>query len=487
MPADVKIKRERPKDPMILFQLLVNGDKRIKIKESEKEKYIQWKMLGGKKYQSSDKKYKVYYSNELQNYVVTERVSEATKEPSENNNIEYVKTKKAFCSECYQLHSPKDILYISQRRARVVCKNCKSLLYSCSKCNKLTLSDDFTRTKSGKDYCYDCSQNLISCARCSNFFEEEDQGSRWHQDLFYCSSCVQNIFKRCGKCGGEFYVEDMRIHRSTYYCIPCMDKVVVIKEYNFTPEKFNFHKLDWDNKLCLGLEIEVETNCSRSEDERWASKIMTYLKSIGLEKIFYIKHDGTVKGFELVSHPATLQYIHKNIPWFQILKWFRDRGFTSYKGGNCGLHVHLSKDFFTPLDVHKLRLFFATNKIFIYKFSKRFGYNDKYCQYESFDNFNEFLKNEKRQDGKYWAIRTRPGKKNTVELRVFRGTLSFPRFIASLQFCDALAHYVKMVSIISCQKKSSWVNFTQWCTKTNEYQHFIKYISNIEELNKTEV
>ena len=72
-------------------------------------------------------------------------------------------------------------------------------------------------------------------------------------------------------------------------------------------------------------------------------------------------------------------------------------------------------------------------------------------------------------------------------MRIFRGTLNSDRFLATLQFCDALAHYSKEVSIMSIRSRLSWNSFLMWSKKTCRYNHFINYINNVENLKLKEI
>ena len=65
--------------------------------------------------------------------------------------------------------------------------------------------------------------------------------------------------------------------------------------------------------------------------------------------------------------------------------------------------------------------------------------------------------------------------KNTIEIRIFRGTLHHARFLASIQFCDAVAHFVKEVGLTGLVK-DSWSVFLDWCAYKNRYGHFLKYV-----------
>ena len=58
----------------------------------------------------------------------------------------------------------------------------------------------------------------------------------------------------------------------------------------------------------------------------------------------YCKHDGSLDdGFEIVSHPATLEYHTNTIPWKKILDEALEMGYYSHNSGTCGLHVHINR------------------------------------------------------------------------------------------------------------------------------------------------
>jgi hypothetical protein len=178
-----------------------------------------------------------------------------------------------------------------------------------------------------------------------------------------------------------------------------------------------------------------------------------------------------------VTHPFTLKYAHKHIKWHKILEWLIENNYTSYKSGRCGLHVHLDKDYFDEMDIIKMRTFFSGTSNEIFKFSRREGKDNQYCIYERFDKRNFF---NASQNGRHCALNINTNK-NTVEIRVFRGTLNTNRFIASLQFCDALANFIKVtsgsffVSNVSSEKVL-WNEFLDFAKRTGYYNHFVRYV-----------
>jgi hypothetical protein len=305
----------------------------------------------------------------------------------------------------------------------------------------------------------------------------------------YCTACYNEIFATCSDCERIYYRQEMHIIEDHIYCSHCFRKFAIIKEHNYIPEDFHYKKLKWENTLYLGIELEIETpDRNRVNYEGWAKKIDNKLKELKMDKFFYFKHDGTVCGFELVSQPLTLQFFHKKIPLKLLCEWLRKEGFTSFTNGTCGLHVHLNKGFFDEnmREIDRMRMFFSTNKEMIRLFSKRFGKEIgargiDYCKYEKINPFN-YLRRGLSQEDKYYALRLNPEGKHTIEMRVFRGTLFYPRIVATLQFADALAHYCKEISILSTFKTKSWNDFIDWCKGTNRYHHFIDYIKDEKNL-----
>ena len=408
---------------------------------------------------------------------------------------------ESLCENCFQIVDKEKIEIFA---GQGICHRCvKYLLTSCYSCgckiirdqkkySPLTSHQTFKILKfQGEPYCWKCWQKkLIKCHACARIFEKEsedfEEGHTWG-DRWYCQECTDAHFIECASCSG-FNPRDLSIRIGmAYYCRTCSEKERVIKKYDFVPEQFKLNKCKEDNDLYLGVELEIETKTKEAEYEACATHLLGELKRIKTTPYFYLKHDGTVKGFELVSHPATLRYMHLNYKWNEILTFCKKLGWTSYKSGNCGLHVHLNRAFFNEYERKALRLFFSTNSFFLSKFSKREGNNVKYCHYEDLSmKMSDYLSQSLAQETKYYALRTHPAGKDTIEFRIFRGTLDYDRFLATLQFCDALAHFIKATNIITCSSKKSWIEFIKWTKQTCRYNHLVRYLQDKNKLLSVE-
>lgn len=283
----------------------------------------------------------------------------------------------------------------------------------------------------------------------------------------YCSSCESEVGK------GEYKYWDSEI-----LCLDCLDDILHEENILDSCEKPEpiFLKMEKDDDLFMGFELEVEVDSYIGDK---SEKLGNYLTKQGVIDHFYLKEDGSLdNGFELVSHPITLNYARKKLKLKKILKWLRSNGFESQD--NCGLHIHIGTDFLSEEDIVKLRAFFSLNKYFLYVFSKREEIDNNYCMYERF-NLDRFISGEVPED-RYWALNLNT-EQDTVEIRIFSSTLDENRFFAYLGFVDALVRYCKkytLKTIIQGQNsESSWNYFISWLV---DYKR--KYKITQEELKK---
>ena len=382
------------------------------------------------------------------------------------------KTAVLKCSHC-----EKTFAGLCYRDGKGYCANCFDLLFMhCSYCGLIVSRDDIYHF-GRHSFCPTCLElNTFRCSRCEELVLNENiymnrSGER------YCGVCYEETHTSCARCDNEIYIDDAySIDDGRYLCSHCYEQEGsrLVHDCGYRP-RWSFNKQKWENTLYLGIELEVETRDFEDSSEDFTN----YTKRAGLGDLFYLKEDGSLNnGFEIVSHPFTLQYAHKNFNFRKMLAHLLRSGNSSYKQGTCGFHIHLDRRFFTNLEVKKMRLFFSYNRTILRKFSNRGNTGGSYCLYERYDKV-DFLDN-KQQAGRYNALNINTGK-NTIEIRIFRGTLDFKRFLASLQFTDAVANYVKEVSAIKLMG-FSWPHFIEWALHKGRYNHFVNYIIGKERL-----
>ena len=238
----------------------------------------------------------------------------------------------------------------------------------------------------------------------------------------------------------------------------------------------------------LGVELETDTATSTIGKKAEATAKAVY-KAVG-QKHVMIKRDGSLDcGFEMVTHPATLEYMLSNKARYDNLCDIpRAAGFLSHNIGTCGLHVHVSRNYFTEQEV---ALFGVITEIFwpeLFIFSRRDAgtaarwANRKLkmpaqlklnagCLDDIFDYFvrhNIEVCGSGHNGPRYATLNL--CNVNTIEIRIFRGTLNKTTFWATLQLVDNLCRTVKGLTIDKL-KTLSWPDIVNYC----EYPELKKY------------
>lgn len=379
---------------------------------------------------------------------------------------------RKLCKKCHTKFLTT-LARVVRNTGETVCPDCaRDYTYECHHCHNLYTLTSGEFIVGEHRYCGDCHRQLFATCNACGVLMERSSAMSGRDGRDYCNECFESRFIICEDCGRVIWRDDVQNVEGRRLCIRCKEQSGrVIKEYSYSPAKLNFGKLAWENTTFLGLELEVECNGDNWNEQ--ATEFKNYLKELNCDKQFFFKEDGSVQGYEIVSHPFTLQYAHKNIQFKKMLEFLSEKKYSSYNNGHCGLHIHIGRDGLTDNDVIKMRAFFSKNAQAIQKFSNRNGRGQSYCEFESFRK-SDFL--EHYQDGRYWALNLNTRSKKTVEMRVFRGTLNYERFLASLQFADAVVNFVKVTGIGKLLTQWTWQDFKEFVNRQGSYKKLAEYI-----------
>lgn len=223
-----------------------------------------------------------------------------------------------------------------------------------------------------------------------------------------------------------------------YSCYEHRHTSCSIQEYSYKPEPI-FHG---QGERYFGVELELD--CGGECDKNACELIEA--ANTGDERI-YCKHDGSLDdGFEIVTHPMTLNYHQKSMPWPELLRKAVDMGYQSHKARTCGLHIHVNRDAFGATeeaqDACIARILYFVEKHWdeLLKFSRRTQNQlDRWAaRYGYKDQPMEILDRAKkgRGNGRYSCINLQ--NQDTIEFRIFRGTLKYNTLIATLQLVNKL-------------------------------------------------
>lgn len=289
------------------------------------------------------------------------------------------------------------------------CTRCEDCVHSCDECG-VTIGS----TYSNENYdcvCYSCS--LYTCTECHERYESE----------YDADSCCDN-----GEINSYCYRPAFFFWRTDENGTPIASGVA--------PK----------NELFLG--VELETECGK---EYWSDFLMNANETFGAEKFCYGKEDGSLdeSGVELVTMPSTLDAFMQRFPWDALRRW-NANGARSYWRSSCGMHIHVSRSFFTPTHMWRFVAFQLRNQSLCARIGQR--ESSTYAEWQTLGEFGKYgtanlsaiVKGERANGARYVAINFQNDE--TIELRYFRGNLRTDVIRARVEFVHALAYFTQGLS-----------------------------------------
>lgn len=154
------------------------------------------------------------------------------------------------------------------------------------------------------------------------------------------------------------------------------------------------------------------------------------------DKFCIIKNDGSLKnGFEICTRPASLDY-HKQ----QWQSFFDNLPINITASDRCGMHVHISKEPLSTLQIGKMLYFINSqdNSSFISNIAGR-GANHYSAINYGLKPKHVLPQHQESYFSHYSALNIL--NPNTVEIRIFKSTLEKSVFFRNLEFCYALVKF----------------------------------------------
>jgi hypothetical protein len=190
------------------------------------------------------------------------------------------------------------------------------------------------------------------------------------------------------------------------------------------------------HRRAFGLELEVQARGVESNTA--AGKIHDVLNPTGRKGEYcYFERDGSIgDGFEIVTQPAGLD-IHRDKLALFLNSPDLKRGLRSHEGGSCGLHIHVGRQYVTQAQIYRVQSFLndIRNEGLVRKISRRYG--NSYCRIKH--EMAKLSPMGKHSSERYEALNVTG--RETIEFRIFRGSLRYESVIAALEFVDALLNF----------------------------------------------
>ncbi len=317
-----------------------------------------------------------------------------------------------------------------------ICQPCENKTGECGDCGERQWERNLNDVGQVDAVCDSCYQFYGTCERCQDVYHENDLYSCDRSGDFHCDGCRWD-------CEEDDAIDNNGLH-----------------SYGYKPPLTFLGPSD--DGLYMGVELEI--------DKGEIEEVVPALKDMREhDKVFYLKEDGSLgrNGVEIITHPATLvAHLDGTIPWQQILTTAKQHGYTSHDAKTCGLHVHLSRAGLGA-NVVKREATLSNMILFVWrhwekvrKLSRRTNGQMMWCQpnHEVVRDFEPSKVENAKRVGRHVVLNNTNS--DTIELRLFRGTLRLETLVATLQFSHHLVTFCRGKEAIDIVT-GSWQGFTR--------------------------
>jgi hypothetical protein len=368
-------------------------------------------------------------------------------------NQEYFDNNYRKCEDCGKYFPDDEMTDVGGRYEYYwVCETCLNQYYCCDSCHE-----------------YHPNENIVRCDWCGNWICNDCSYTDCH-DTTLCPCCYDNCYT-CDNCG--CYIDSDNSYRNEYdgcdYCESCYNNSDhgAINNYSYKPDPVFYGN---SSNRFFGIELEVDKGYDCHDTAREITNDNCEI---------YCKYDGSLHdGFEIVSHPCSLDYHLDSLDWQGIMDTCLENGFKSHDAKTCGLHVHISRTAFgdnnTEQELNIAKLIYLFEKFWpqIKTFSRRTEeqINDWARNY-GLTTIDEAIAESKSVKGRYYAVNLT--NTHTIEIRIFRGTLKYVTFAATLQFINLLLDAITEGTIQDMQALT-WQDIVNGAKEYTELSEYLK-------------
>lgn len=338
-----------------------------------------------------------------------------------------------FCSSCFDRHC-----------------------HTCEHCDEVFYEGDMTQVGS-KWFCDDHEDLYAECRDCGEVYKKENMYS--YQGDHVCESCYDDEYTSCSRCGRVMRRDDASYYHGDPYCDSCcpdsnLREVIDYHEFSdkggeFVKKRVLTDKDDAHNNLFLGVELECDTDddCDQFDTgpfDWWFDQ----------DYLIHFEHDGSLNdgGVECITQPCTLKFHQQRMKWKELCDKIVRQGYKSHDTSTCGLHIHMSRSALTPIQIVKMDVFINRGVNFWSQIGRR-----REIYSGAYDTGKLAKKSKAYQgtwrdgnygiceDDRYVPVNTKND--NTIEVRIFKGTLCPETILGTLECMDALPKFLDTIPI----------------------------------------
>lgn len=341
---------------------------------------------------------------------------------------------------------------------------------TCERCGCFCRVDDGVVVDGSCGAAVYCSEHCAEwdgnteCERCGTWVPDSDayatgDGTR------ICDSC-SDAYSYCLGCDELYHDDDL-----TDGCCPdcCEPRREHLHEYGYRPMTEFFGDTEGNLSPYMGVELETDSGGDRGG---YCASLM----DTRLSERFWLTEDSSLcNGVEVTTHPMTLSEHLGCGLWEHVRACALEHGFVSHDSGNCGIHVHINRDFFGKSDLrqrvggYNMGILVARHERQLTAFSRRRSNN--WCSYRIGNPFigkdahlaeaGMFSKAQAMTDNPEHSLCVNFQHGPTFEIRIFRGTLRLETLYASLALSHGLARAAKLHGQSWCEEVG-WYDLVDW-------------------------
>ena len=206
----------------------------------------------------------------------------------------------------------------------------------------------------------------------------------------------------------------------------------------------------------MGFELEVDR-----DDETDITDMIKWIENHMPKQYFYFEEERCCEhGWENISQPCSLSYYLSMRDRFkELFEYLIKNGMRSHDAKDCGFHIHLDRSFFGNREdssIAKLLYIFEKFRPELLVFSRRTMEKANKWARSRKDEFkqqpwlSESIKHP--YSSHYTAVNLTHT--NTIEIRLWRGTLNLETFMATLKFTARLAVLCREVRAVDLAEMS---------------------------------
>ena len=386
----------------------------------------------------------------------------------------------------YGVHTEDDHYFCNE------CIDDDNVAFRCEDCGEWYSIDHYMQAWDGLDIFNSSGNTIHVCQHCKDVHEWticEDCGCAFRDG--------EGGDGLCADCANERAAEQYDDDGNMRVLADEVEQAKAIHKYHFAGDytDYGMHYLgsaERYQKPLLGIELEIDVGGTNDENA------VLFRNILGEENCVICKDGSLRKGMEIVSCPANYEN-HKELKWKEFVEKALALGYRSHDPGTCGLHIHIDREFFKDSDLDKddiegaFFIILRNNLEWLKPFSRRKTWH--YCVINGQEDHEDVSENKigrilsmkkyvevwdgkakKNRRDRYQAINfSRP---DTIEFRLFRGTLKYSTFMASLQLVDMFARTVKDMFMLEQAMRIDLDYFVDLAYEM-KYHEFLNYLNDL--------